>query len=219
MSSINHFSTFTYSQPHEYRLSHDSVFFARRVYEIICNESIEVSKSLDLCSGSGVVGLDLLFHMSEGKQNSMPDEFEFLEIQNEYEPHFNTNVKTLNSIKSLDTKIVFSNTSYSDQSYLDKNRNAFDLIVCNPPYFRLGMGKMSSSEFKNRCRYFIDSSFKSLIESVEILLKDGGVCFLITRPLEHHNIDVIRDIKKHCNLDIQILNPVRKSLFIKLSKI
>jgi len=74
------FPTFEYSQPDEYHFSHDSVFLARRVFEFLRDKNIDPKTALDLCAGSGVIGLDLMFHLrSGGKQR--PQVFDFLEVQ------------------------------------------------------------------------------------------------------------------------------------------
>ncbi|MBV2168118.1 MAG: hypothetical protein KUL82_05355 [Bdellovibrio sp.] len=62
MSSINPHYTFHYSQPEEYRFSHDSVMLARKVFERVSASAMENWRGLDLCSGCGIVGLDFLFH-------------------------------------------------------------------------------------------------------------------------------------------------------------
>ena len=48
---------------------------------------------LDLCAGSGVVGMDLLFHQL--KESSFEGEIDFLEIQAIYKNHFEKNKQTL----------------------------------------------------------------------------------------------------------------------------
>ena len=83
MSSINCHYTFNYSQPSGYRLSHDSVFLARSVHEHLAEVNLNNTKALDICSGSGIIGLDFLFHRREAGKD-IPDSFDFLEVQNDY---------------------------------------------------------------------------------------------------------------------------------------
>lgn len=79
MASINSHFTFNYSQPEEYRLSHDSVFLAREIFEQLSALDLAGKRGLDVCAGCGIVGLDFLFHRRAAGQ-SVPEIFDFLEV-------------------------------------------------------------------------------------------------------------------------------------------
>lgn len=121
MSSVNSYFTFNYSQPSEYRFSHDSVFLAREIFEELKNKN-EFKNSLrilDLCSGCGVIGLDFVFHILKEQTSDLNTpvslEVDFLEIQDVYRPHFEKNVESLGSLFSLSkTKLSFLNTNYEN---------------------------------------------------------------------------------------------------------
>ncbi|HWU42758.1 MAG TPA: hypothetical protein VN132_04940, partial [Bdellovibrio sp.] len=178
MSSINAHYTFQYSQPEEYRFSHDSVFLARRVFELLKPEAIQNFRGLDLCSGCGIIGLDFLFHCQK-EWKLAPKQFDFLEIQNVYEEHFKKNLMYLSQIS---TEIQFVNRSY-DILLEPKNSGIYDLILCNPPYFLPHQGTLSPSEFKNRCRFFIDSDFSNLLLGIVNSLKLNGAAYVLLRDL------------------------------------
>jgi hypothetical protein len=103
MSSINSHTTYNYSQPSEYRFSHDSVFLARRVFEFLCESDIQTFKALDLCSGCGIIGLDFIFHCLNELGQS-PLSFDFMEVQSIYETHFFDNINGLKKSENLKNK-------------------------------------------------------------------------------------------------------------------
>lgn len=192
MSSINPHFTFQYSQPSEYKFSHDSVFLARQVFDFLKSEDLSQFHCLDLCAGCGVVGLDFLFHFTT-ESVTPPASFDFLEIQNIYQTHFIHNQAQL---PTMNTRLEFKNLNY-DQLKTKAFQNYYDLILSNPPYFSPDQGKLSPSEFKNRCRFFLDSDFKNLIEGIEFSLKKGGRAYVLIRNLEDHGINYLSEARRH----------------------
>lgn len=198
MSSINLFPTFEYSQPEEYHFSHDSVFLARQVFERVCSKNLQNIKALDICSGCGIVGLDFLFH---GRVvGNLPQRFDFLEVQSIYQPYFVENLRRLGSVS---TEISFLEKNYDVLSHAEFKKR-YDLILANPPYFNVDQGTLSPSEFKNRCRFFIDSDLGSLIRGIENSLAPGGQAYLLLRSLKDYGQDVFALAKaelKSCSIE------------------
>ncbi|WP_413287672.1 methyltransferase [Bdellovibrio sp. HCB337] len=191
MSSVNPFYTFNYSQPEEYRFSHDSVFLARQVFEAINPDEIASLKGLDLCAGCGIIGLDFIFHCQKELRTS-PLSFDFIEVQDIYREHFNRNSQNISADK---TSLQFLNINYAEL-LSEPYQARYDLIVCNPPYFRPGQGKMSPSEFKNRCRFFIDSDFKTLLTAIARALSPKGQAYVLLRSLEDHGFDALQEARE-----------------------
>lgn len=216
MSSINPHFTFNYSQPEEYRFSHDSVFLARRVFEMYQKKNTEHLHGLDLCSGCGVVGLDFLFHLRNFSPNGFV-RFDFMEVQEIYAAHFATNVNTLGA---LSTALQFVNKNYSELQKSDF-AETYDLILCNPPYFHPGQGKLSPSEFKNRCRFFIDSDFASLLRGIENALKPQGQGFVLLRDQKEHGWSSLEEARKilSSNIQIKIMEDIRGTHLVQITKI
>jgi tRNA1Val (adenine37-N6)-methyltransferase len=169
LSSINPHYTFHYSQPEGYRFSHDSVFLARRVFERLADSDLSGCRMLDLCAGCGIVGLDFLFHLRAAGRPP-PLSCDFLEIQDEYSAHFARNAQFIEGCE----------LRYLPQNYAEL-REKYDLILCNPPYFQIGTGLQSPNEFKNRCRFFVDSDMATLLRVIVGALAPGGQAFLLMR--------------------------------------
>lgn len=217
MNSINLFETFHYKQPTDYRFSHDSVFLARKVFEITQGESLARESVLDLCAGCGIVGLDFLYHCSSVKDDNVQI-LDFLEVQNIYKEFLNENIKEL----KRKTGLCPSFTTYF-QNYDSVSKNPllfekYDLIISNPPYFKTGHGKLSDSEFKNRCRFFIDSDFQRLIKSMIYLLKPGGNAFFLNQSLANHNIDLIKELNNFNEFKLVSREKIRDTDFYQITK-
>lgn len=214
MSSINSHYTFNYSQPSEYRLSHDSVFLAQKIFENTIDRDFSSSRALDICAGAGVVGMDFLFHRRAANL-SVPAVFDFLEVQEIYGSHFNENRVKLGPIKS---EINFLLQNYNVLQR-DEFRNVYNLIVCNPPYFFPQQGKLSPSHFKNRCKFFLDSSFENLFLSIAKGLAADGVCFMMLRDLAEHGFDALAEARNLVKNDLAIekAGDIRGTLFLKLT--
>ncbi len=180
--------TYDYFQPEEYHFSLDSVFLAQKVANLIKMSFKEEMKTLDLCAGCGIIGLELLLHSQKDLS------IDFLEVQEVYHSYFLKNVEMIfpNSKISLE-KYRFLNQNY--ETLLSKEfENSYDLIVCNPPYFFKGEGLLSPSEFKNRCRFFLDSDFKTLIKAIIYSLRPSSSAYILVRSGIHHGRDPIAEI-------------------------
>lgn len=216
MTSVNTHFTFNYSQPVEYRFSHDSVFLARQSFELTSHMSLGGKRGLDIGAGSGIVGLDYLCHR-KNENFDLPQSFDFLEIQDVYSQHFEKN--KLNS-QLTETQLNFLNRNYEDL-LLPEFGGKYDLILANPPYFFKEHGLMSPSEFKNRCRFFIDSDFASLLLGIASALTPRGEAFILLRDLTQHGWNSIEEAHKICGdrLDIKKVGEIRGTLFVSLKLI
>lgn len=219
MSSINPHFTLNYSQPEEYHFSHDSVFLARRAFEDIERGQIKnYQQVLDLCSGCGVIGLDLIFHLA-ANQLSLPTLVDFLDVQEVYRPHFEQNRATLKKQLSDTPTSQFIVANYNTLKTQDTFKEKYDLILCNPPYFDPKNGVLSSSEFKNRCRFFLDSDFENLISSIEYTLKPSGIAYVLLRSQKDHSVDIEQDFANlSSSLSLQKLEPIRGTDLYLLTK-
>lgn len=235
--------TYEYSQPEEYHFSLDSIempwqvaqYFKNKIAEEEINKKdLEQFKTLDLCAGCGVLGFELNFHIPELKQ------IDFLEVQSVYQEHFEHNKKLALAnaskkpfrprlvvvreeatpmITTAEPQLNFLNMNY-DQLLGPEHQDKYDLILCNPPYFVQGQGKLSPSEFKNRCRFFIDSDFTNLVSVLCHTLKQNGQAFLLLRPLDDHGLDLFTELRRLIKgkLECESLGEVRGTFLLKLSR-
>lgn len=215
MSTVNTHFTFNYSQPEEYRFSHDSVFLARQAFEISEGVDLAGKSALDIGAGSGIVGLDFLFHRKVAGL-SVPAQFDFLEVQEVYKPHFeiNKNASGLNEIS-----INFLHANY-DSLMSAAHFQKYDLVLANPPYFLPHQGLLSPSEFKNRCRFFIDSDPDSLLLGIANALTPDGQAYILMKDRSQHGWNVLIEAEKVCGgiLEIEKLDDIRGTFFLRLKK-
>lgn len=210
MIKNTHYS-YDYHQPEDYRFSLDSVFLAQKVAEDLKSlPHPETLRVLDLCAGCGVVGLELHFHMKSLKK------IDFLEVQEVYLEYFEKNSL---QAKSPDSEFHFLQMNYAELIQ-EKFKEVYDVIISNPPYFFQGEGLLSPNEFKNRCRFFLDSSFQKLIEATLYSLKPNGKAYLLMRPGSHHGRDLLEEIKKLSKglSSVQVLDEVRGTNIVMLVK-
>jgi tRNA1(Val) A37 N6-methylase TrmN6 len=203
--------SYDYHQPTEYRFSLDSVFLAQKVAQYLSiHSNLENTKVLDVCAGCGVVGLELQFHLPQLKK------IDFLEVQDIYREYFEKNRV---QAASIDAEFNFLPMNYADL-ISDKFESTYDVVVSNPPYFFLGEGLLSPNDFKNRCRFFIDSNFQKLIEACMHVLKPNGEAFILMRPGSPHGRNLIDEVKKLTAgfADVQIIDEVRGTDIVKLVK-
>lgn len=219
MSSINSHFTMKYSQPAEYHFSHDSVFLARYVFEWVQKKTnLQLHSVADFCSGCGIVGLDFLIHLYQNK-NNLPESVDFIEVQEAYQKHFEHNVSQFQLLCPPGVRSHFLNQNYSELLTQPLFFEKYDLILCNPPYFNLGQGKLSPSEFKNRCRFFIDSDFDQLLKSIRHSLNNQGVAFVLLRSLKDHKIEYdLKKLSQDFGVDLEIVCDIRGTDVLKIQK-
>lgn len=176
--------TYQYNQPDEYRFSLDSIYFARFIAEKLqSRQNLESLRVLDLCAGCGVIGIELSWHVRELRH------FDFIEIQDIYADYFYQNVALVNR---PELELRWHNLNYD--VLLDKTwEHKFDLIISNPPYFLPHQSMLSPSEFKNRCRFFLDSSYENFLRAIINSLASGGEAYFLQRPLQQHGCDLLAD--------------------------
>ncbi len=219
-SSINPHYTMNYSQPEDYHFSHDSIFLGRRVFDLLKQQDLSNWAVLDLCAGCGIVGMEFLFHRRhEGL--STPQTMDFLEVQPVYAPHFEENKHRFGPVP---TNLKFLLGNYADLAATSEDGECedggrYDMILCNPPYFFPDKGMMSPSEFKNRCRFFIDSDFPTLLTAIARALKPKASAYVLLRDLPQHGFDVLKAAREVSadRLAIQCLGDIRGTNFVKMT--
>ncbi len=138
----------------------------------------------DFCAGSGVVGFNLL-----ALNGSFIKSINFFEMQT---PLFNLCQKSIEE-NGLSENCIAINTRLQD---IDKSYNEkFSLIVCNPPYMKVGHGENNQNEQKALCKSELSLSLKELCTSFSRCLKFGGRVCLVHRA--DRLVEVIMELKNN----------------------
>lgn len=184
--------TYLYSQPDEYRYSLDSIEFMWRLGMVLKEVQGKAQlRVLDLCAGCGVLGFELNFWLRE-KISSLT----FVEMQTEYAVHLQ---KNRHITQTQDKNVTICTTNFRDLPRLESFRQTFDLIVCNPPYFREQTASLGKSSFRNRCHFLIEGSFVELCEAIFYSLAQDGEAFVLLKDLTAQGVDQLAELRTHAN--------------------
>ena len=124
----------------------------------------------DFCSGSGIVGIHL-YGLNIDKVKSVT----LFEMQKEM---YDLSVKSI-EYNGLGDVFTAVNSRVQD---IDKEYNErFSLIVCNPPYQKVGSGACQESKVIARCRTEVALNLDELLISVSKRLKFGGRFSMVHR--------------------------------------
>lgn len=204
--------TYSYKQPDEYHFSLDSIHLARFVAtQLESYSNLGSLRVLDLCAGCGVIGIQLSWYLRAIRQ------IDFIEVQDIYTEYFYQNIATVNR-PELQCRWHLMNY---DELHKELWKETFDLIISNPPYFLQGHGMLSPSEFKNRCRFYLDSSFPKYILALANSLANEGKAYFLLRPLEHHGFDLfsdIQDLLRETSVTAKNITQIRGNHVILLEK-
>lgn len=205
--------TYTYSQPEGYRFCQDSVLFPKFVAGQIGDRISSRSRILDVCAGCGVIGFELRYHLPQITQ------LDFLEVQDEFQEHFFSNRNMAVSTDPERARFRFIHANYARLSSPEFT-GQYDFIAGNPPYFVESEGKLSHKPLNDRCRFFLDDSFESLIQGVVNALKPGGEAYLLCKSGKAHGRNSLREIRRYCalNASADFVKSIRTTQVLRLIK-
>lgn len=159
-------------------------------------------KILDLCTGSGAIGISIAKYIQncditlsdiskEALEVAKKNHINIIGVTSQGDPHNRTRIKIIQSD-------LFDN--------LDKN-NKFDVIVSNPPYIKTGIIKSLDKEVQNEPILALDGGkdglkiYRRIInEAFEFLSKDGYLCLEIGYDQKDEVINLIKNTNKYCGI-------------------
>lgn len=144
-----------------YKFTSDAIKLAK-----FCKISPQ-SKVLDMCAGSGVVGI---YAYSIKKFSKL--------YLNEIQPSLCELIdKNINHNNLLSVAISICK-NLKDLSVKDTD-GLVDVILCNPPYFKIEQGKVKNNKNIAMCRHEIATTLSEIIKKCSELLKDKGKLYLV----------------------------------------
>jgi tRNA1(Val) A37 N6-methylase TrmN6 len=121
---------------------------------------------LDMCAGSGVVGL---YAYSITNCNKI--------YFNEIQPKMCELIKINIELNKLESKAKILCKDLNNLTLKDFDKK-LDVIVCNPPYFKVN-GKIKQDINKAMCRHEISTNLQQIIFTANTLIKSGGRFYLV----------------------------------------
>lgn len=113
----------------------------------------------------------------------------------EYQKEVFEMAKKTVELNQLEDKIEIINNDVNDW-YQDVESDTFDVITCNPPYFKVWKNShLNNSDYKTIARHEIKLNLEQLFKISKKLLKNGGVIAIVHRP--ERLIEIITEMKKN----------------------
>lgn len=144
-----------------YCFTSDSVLLANFV-QVGSKEEV-----VDLCSGSGIIGI-LLSAKTKAKKITL------VELQ---ERLFEMSKRSI-ILNGLEDRIFPLNQNVKD-AYKTIGSEKADVVCCNPPYFKLNEGKTRENTEVAIARHELALNLEELLDSVTRLLKFGGRFYIV----------------------------------------
>lgn len=170
---INEYNLKIYQDDRFFKYGLDSVELAKFVYKNENNNNKKKIKIIDVCSGSGIVGL-IIQRMFDLKK------IFFLEKQEYF-----VNLNKKNAEENL-TKEEFEILNWDLINIKDEKikqiENSFDIITVNPPYKKYNSGINSSNVIKTIAKKEEENFLESLFKFSKKILKENGKMYMVNRP-------------------------------------
>lgn len=138
-------------------------------------------RTLDLCTGSGIVPLLL------SAKTDTPD-ICGIEIQEDMADMAQRSVL----LNNLDTRLHITCGDLKQPPY---PKRSFDVVTCNPPYMKCGSGLVNDMNQKLISRHEICCTLEDVINTASSLLKPHGKLFLVHRP--SRLVDIFHTMRIH----------------------
>lgn len=144
-----------------YTFSSDSIALAHAVQEQ------QIETLVDLCAGSGVVGLEIA-------DTRDVKNLYLVELQSELADAANISAR----LTTRKTKIKVINDDIKNAPQL-LGEGCADVVISNPPYFKSGSGEVPENLSRALARHELKMTLLDLVSSAARLLKSSGMFYMI----------------------------------------
>ena len=175
----------------------ENVLIPRQDTEVLVEEVIKIAKNikepqiLDLCTGSGAIGISIAKYVPNAKIYAVDISTKALEIAQK-------NAKK----QQVDKQIKFIKSDLFEKI----KGNKFDIIVSNPPYIKKEDIKYLSNEVQKEPQIALDGGYdgldfyrKIVKQGIEHLKLDSYLCLEIGYDQKEKVIEIIENEKKYKN--------------------
>lgn len=184
-----------YQQPQFYQFNEDSIYLV----EYVSGLGLRPKSILDIGCGCGVLAIEYI-----KKLNYQISHVGLIELQEEFRPYIENNFSIM--LPHLNYNLSIRKLS------INEDEQVFDLVLSNPPYFKEGAGRVSSSKNRQLCRTFQDNNILEWVEySLSFLAKMGVMFFLCHKS----NKDIKELLKKSY---VSIVDEKKEVLVLKAFK-
>ena len=166
-----------YQDPNYFSFSIDSMLLAS-----FATINPNMKLVCDLCSGNAPIPLYLTLRNDKIKIVGV-------EVQTHSYDLANMSIKE----NKLEDRIKIINDNLIDIN--KKIGNNFDLVTCNPPYFKVGEHNINPKDSKAIARHEILATLDDIVKEAYSLLKPKGRFAMVHRP--QRLIEIIETMKKH----------------------
>ena len=192
------------------KLIQNKEYFMFGIDSVILSSMIKSSASsniiLDFCSGSAIIPILLTTRVKFKKIIG-------IELQKQMYELGVRNIK----LNNLENKIEILNCDIKNYKKIKDNICCMaDVIVCNPPYKKVGTGVINENEVKYIARHEDKCSLEDIFISASKLLKNKGRLYLVHKP--ERIVDLITIGRKY-NLEAKNITVMQPKLDKKASLI
>ena len=192
------------------KIYQDSELFKFSLDSLLLAEFVIIEKGdkklLDICSGNAPLPLIV------GKKYDV--EITGIEITKEI---FDLAIKSIKENNLTNIKMINCNAK-DLKNYFPGNN--FDLITCNPPFFKVDKNSLINRERKKAiARHELTITLEEIFKTVKYLLKENGTFYLVHRPERLEEILILASNNKmHVKEIIFIYSDIRKNAIMVLLK-
>ncbi len=191
-----------YSQPDFYHFSEDSILLSHFA-AAKCKSLGPIARGADFFAGCGIVGLEFL------QQYSVPVEFDFYEISEDFSEHFFNNQKLL----PIEMRELLT-WHRADLLSLAENIPRYPLIMANPPFYDQEAHRpaVRGGESRRRCRSWSRVDRLKFISILACSLEPTGVAYILVRA----DTDFLSLLGQSSDLLLVSLTKLKKSLIAEV---